>query len=190
MLLRGTILERFPHCEERDLSPLKILLPGISIEDRMKRIQERIVLECIVELMIHHGICFRHEGLLIFPTLFPENMADENEKIPHSVSLYYDFTGAIDNIYASMVARLIMINQEFGDGRLYAWSGKNLINPSEGVCGIRQVKRKAGLAHLDLFFAEETAKERRNLFTRFIEEHLREHGVEVHEHEAIKCRGV
>ena len=177
-----------PAFEERDLSPLKITLHSISDEKRLERMQERIVLECIVELMIEHGICFRHEGLLIFPTLFPEEIVGENEKIPHSVSLYYDFTGAIDNIYASLVARLIMTYREFGDERLYP-GRVEFDKPGEGVCGIRQIKRKAGLAHLDLFFAEDTAKERRNLFTRFVEDHLREHGVEVHEHEAIKCRG-
>ncbi|HKS43366.1 MAG TPA: metallophosphoesterase, partial [Blastocatellia bacterium] len=34
-----------------------------------------------------------------------------------------------------------------------------------------------------------TDAHRRRLFTRFVEEHLREHGIEVREHEAIKCRG-
>ncbi|MFC1714169.1 metallophosphoesterase family protein [Candidatus Poribacteria bacterium] len=176
-----------PALEERLLGSSAIPLPGIKKKERLKRIQERVVLECIAELMIQNGICFRHEGLLIFPTLFPEVSGDSDEKIPHSVSLYYDFTGAIDNMYASLVARL-MISQEFGEGRL--WPGRvDFDHPGQGVCGIRQIKRTGGLAHVDLFFAEDTVEKCRSLFTGFVEDHLKQHGVEIREHQAIECRG-
>jgi len=176
-----------PVLEERLLGSPEIPLPGMSREDRLKdRFQERIVLECIAELMIQHGIGFRHEGLLVFPTLFPSEDRSPDEVIHHSISLYYDFTGAIDNIYASLVARLV-ISQMFGEGRL--WPGRvEFDSPGHGVCGIRQVKRTGGLAHADLFFAEETRKDRRELFTRFVEDHLRLHGVEIREHQAMTCR--
>jgi len=174
-----------PVLEERLLgSASNISLPGMTKEERLERDEERTVLECVVELMIQHGICFRHGGLLVFPTLFPD-VGAEDEKLAHSVSLFYDFTGAIDNIYASLVARL-MVGEEFGEGRL--WSGRvEFDRPGEGMCGIRQVKRKGGFAHVDLFFADETPVARRDLFTRFVEEHLRLNGVEIREHQAIKC---
>jgi len=174
-----------PVLEERLLGSTRdIPLPGMTKKERLKGEKERIVLECIVELMIQHGLCFRHGGLLVFPTLFPSGDGD-GEKLPHSVSLYYDFTGAIDNIYASLVARL-MVSEEFGEGRL--WAGRvEFDRPGEGICGLRQIKRTGGLAHVDLFFAEDTSPDRRDLFTRFVEEHLRRNGVEIKEHEAIKC---
>lgn len=178
-------LRGVPALEERALASLELRLPGI--EKRLSRYQEMTILECVVELFIQHGICFRHQGLLIFPTLFPEIEADSGESLPHSVSLYYDFTGAIDNIYASLVAWLV-ISSEFGPQRLWA-NRVEFDEPSQGICGIRQIKRKSGLAHIDLFFAEETKQERRNFFIRFVEDHLRRHGVEVREHQAIKCRG-
>ena len=160
-----------PVLEERLLgSARNIPLPGMPRKDRVGRDQERIVLECIVELMIQHGICFRHGGLLVFPTLFPMASADD-ERLPHSISLFYDFTGAIDNIYASLVAHM-MVSEEFGEGRL--WAGRvEFDRPSSGLCGIRQIKRTGGLAHIDLFFSAETKPEVRDLFTRFVEEHLR-----------------
>jgi hypothetical protein len=37
--------------------------------------------------------------------------------LPHAVSLYYDFAGAIDNIYASLVAWLVLA-RAFGRLRL------------------------------------------------------------------------
>ena len=174
-----------PVLEERLLGSIpEIPLPGITKKERLKGEKERIVLQCVVELMIQHGLCFRHGGLLVFPTLFPAGDGDE-EKLPHSVSLYYDFTGAIDNIYASLVARLV-VSDGFGEGRL--WAGRvEFDRPGEGICGLRQIKRTGGLAHVDLFFGEDTSADRRNLFTRFVEEHLRLNGVEIKEHQAIKC---
>jgi small GTP-binding protein len=173
-----------PAIEERDLASPGITLPGLI--NRLPRYQEIIVLECVTELLIEHGICFRHDGLLIFPSLFPFLESDETERLQHSVSLYYDFTGAIDNIYASLIARLV-VAADFGTHRL--WSGRAEFDlPRKGLCGIREVQRKSGFAHIDIYFAESTDQERRDLFVRFVEDHLRRNGVEVHEHKAIKCR--
>lgn len=144
-----------PVLEEPLLGSMKTIpLPGMTKKERLSQAKERMVLECIVELMIQHGICFRHGGLLVFPTLFPAGGTDD-EKLPHSVSLYYDFTGAIDNIYASLVSKL-MVSEEFGEGRLTA-GRVEFARPGEGYCGLRQIKRTGGFAHVDLFFAEETA---------------------------------
>lgn len=176
-----------PALEERQIGSRENPPPGIAPDERLSRMQERIVLECVAELMIYHGLCFRHEGLLVFPALFAETLTSPAERLPHSVSLFYDFTGAIDNIYASLVARLVM-SETFGKGRL--WPGRFEFDaPGRGVCGVQHTKFGAGTARLDLFFAEETGEERRMLFTRFVEEHLRAAGVEVREHQAIRCRG-
>lgn len=174
-----------PVLEERLLGSAGFDLPELPKNERLKGKKEQIVLESVVELMIRHGLCFRHGGLLVFPTLFPTS-GGAVEKLPHSVSLYYDFTGAIDNIYASLVAKL-MVSEAFGDGRLWA-DRVEFDQPDKGVCGIRQRKRKGGLAHVDLFFAEDTATKRRDLFTTFVDEHLKANGVSIQEHQAIRCR--
>ena len=174
-----------PVLEERLLGSTRTIpLPGMTKKERLNTANERMVLECIVELMIQHGICFRHGGLLVFPTLFPTS-GTTDEKLPHSVSLYYDFTGAIDNIYASLVSKL-MVSEEFGEGRLRA-GRVEFESGRQGVCGVRRIKRTGGLAHVDLFFSEKTKPERKDLFTRFVEEHLRLHGVDIREHEAMTC---
>jgi small GTP-binding protein len=175
-----------PVLEERLLGSTRTIpLPGMTKKERLSAANERMVLECIVELMIQHGICFRHGGLLVFPTLFPASGTDD-EKLPHSISLYYDFTGAIDNIYASLVSKL-MVSEEFGEGRLRA-GRVEFESGRQGVCGVRQIKRTGGLAHVDLFFSEKTKPDRKDLFTRFVEEHLRLHGVDIREHEAMTCQ--
>lgn len=176
-----------PALEECNLTALDFLLPGILEKDRLRRDQERVILESVVELLIQNGICFRSHGLLVFPTLFPDIKADTSEKLMHSVSLFYDFTGAIDNIYASLVAWLV-IGRKFGSPRLWA-NRVEFDEPDKGVCGIQQIKYSSGLSHLDLYFAESTKRERRNFFIRFIEDHLSRQGIEVREHQAIKCGG-
>ena len=77
------------------------------------------VVECTVQLMLEHGICFQHEGLLIFPSLFAPASDTAYAELPHAVSLYYDFAGAIDNIYASLIAWLVLA-KEFGKVRLWS----------------------------------------------------------------------
>jgi len=175
-----------PALEERSLASSSWSLPGIKEKDRLDYYPEIAVLECVVELLIQHGICFRRDGLLIFPTLFPDTQGSGEGKIPHSVSLYYDFTGAIDNIYASLVARLV-VGGGFGKHRLWA-NRIEFDEPGKGVCGIRHIKREGGLAHIDLFFAEDIDQERRHFFISFVEDHLRRHDVKLMEHLVVKCR--
>jgi small GTP-binding protein len=174
-----------PALEERLLGSSELRLPGMDASHRLTEVDERIVLECVVELMIRNGLCLRHAGLLIFPALFPDE-TDDDTQLEHSVSLFYDFTGPIDNIYASLVAQLMM-TEEFGHGRLYPRRAE-FDSPDHGVCGVRRSQRAQGPAHLDLFFSESTQQHQRDLFARFIARHLHLNGVIVRERQAIECR--
>ena len=175
-----------PAFPEADLGTRQNALPGIEPSTRLDWAQERIVLECVTELMIRHGVCFRHQGLLVFPTLFPEPPTEADaEKLPHTVTLWYDFTGAIDNVYASLVAGL-MVLRPFGPGRLTPGRAE-FDDPAQGLCGLRRLRRPGGLAHIELFFSPGAPQVRRDAFVAYVEAHLRENGVEVTECRAIKC---
>ena len=152
---------------------------------RLERAQERVVLECTVQLLLEHGICFAHQGLLIFPSCFPEASDTNPASLPYSVSLYYDFSGAINNVYASLVTSLVLA-ERFGGVRL--WPDRAEFETGDsGLCGIRKIARPGGFAHMDLFFEEKTPDDRKALFTSFVEEHLREHDIDIREVLAIKC---
>jgi small GTP-binding protein len=175
-----------------DLSTLLLpatAFPRMRSEERLRRDQELVVLECVIELLLEHGVCFRHEGLLVFPSLFPPSGADAGAALPHAVSLYYDFSGAVDNIYASLVASLAM-SRRFGHPRLWEDRAEFSLGAG-GVSGVRKVERKGstarGVAHLDVYFDEFTPAEARTLFVGFIEDHLSAHGVEIFEHLQITC---
>jgi Calcineurin-like phosphoesterase len=153
--------------------------------EALPRTQERPVLECTVQLLLEHGICFQHEGLLILPTLFAPAPPTNGAALPHAVSLYYDFSGAIDNIYASLVAWLVLA-RDFGRVRL--WPDRAEFEMKDGgLCGLRKVGRPGGFAHVDVYFEQETPEKRCEQFISFVEEHLRQHGVEIREHVAVKC---
>jgi small GTP-binding protein len=201
LILRVDVVERYaaslvviardnprgvPAFPEIDLGTRHDALPGIEPKTRLDWTQEQVVLECVAELMIRHGVCFRHQGVLVFPTLFPEAPTQgEAEKLSHTVSLWYDFTGAIDNVYASLVGGL-MVLRPFGAGRLSPGQAE-FDDPVQGLCGLRRLRRPGGLAHIELFFAPRTHQARRDKFVAYVEAHLREYGVEVTECRAIKC---
>jgi hypothetical protein len=159
--------------------------PGIPDKERLSPLQERSVLECVIELMIENGLCLKHERLLIFPTLFPETSVDAEADERCKVSLYYDFSGAIGNIYSSLVAQLAL-SGKFGRVRL--WKGRaEFEQPGKGVCGLRRIDRPGGCSHLDLVFSEQTASVTRERFTVFIEEHLQKEGVKIREVLQMDC---
>ena len=175
-----------PALEARDISKPDFALPGISVPERIQsRTQEKAVLECTVELLLEHGICFAHEGLLVFPSLLSATAADESEKLPYTASLYYDISGAIDNIYASLVAWLVLA-KDFGRLRLAPGRAEFEVQ-DKGLCGLRKVARPGGFAHVDVYFEDKTPVDLRDAFITFVEDHLSKQGVDLCEHLMVDC---
>jgi len=177
---------RVPVIEERILASPDIPLPGMKKEQRLPRFQELIVLECVIEILIKSGLCLRHEKLLIFPSLMLSDDEGEEQKFPESSILFYDFSGAIDNVYASLVTRLVL-SEKFDDFRL----GSNYANftskAEKGFCGVRRIKHPRGFAHLDLFFGKDTPKKQKKFFQAFVQDHLESHGIDVFLRFNLKC---
>jgi hypothetical protein len=122
---------------------------------------------------------------LIFPSLFKERGAEDSGGVERSVSLYYDFAGAIDNIYSSLVVSAYRSDRF---GRVRMWRDyAEYETPGGGVCAVRKIERKRGLAHLDLLFSPNTAEDTRRLFTVFVEDHLKKEGVNVKEVLGMVC---
>lgn len=174
-----------PALEEYQVVTGKLPLPRIRPEDRLDPLRERIVMECVVQLLLDRGICFKHGGLLIFPTEFRQAQEKGDTHSAQIVPLYYDFSGPIDSIYTSLVTQLA-VSERFGRVRLWQ-DHTEYDSPTMGVCGLHKRDRKSGLAHLDLLFSEDVNAETRNLFTVFVEEHLRKEGVAITEVLEMVC---
>lgn len=172
----------------------KVLSPAMSFprlpaSERLRRDQELLILDCVIELLLEHGLCLRHEGLLIFPSLFRPTQSETGTDFPHAISLHYDFSGPIDNIYASLVTSLAL-SRRFGAMRL--WQDRAEFGragqDSSGIRRVRESRQGArGYARLDVYFDPETPAATRELFVNIIEEHLREQGVELMERLSITC---
>ena len=174
-----------PALEMSELGSPSISFPGMNVDDRVPRGQERIVLEAVTELMIEHGLCFRHEGLLVFPTLLKATETARADEVPGSVSLYYDFSGAIDNVYASLISWLV-IGQGFG--RIRLWENRvEFESEGQGACGLRKVNRGGGFAHLDVYFHDGTPSQTQTEFISFVNQHLWSSGIDVVEHFELIC---
>ena len=172
-----------PVLEQGRILSAAMAFPGMKDEERLGRGHERIVLECVVRLMIDRGLCFDNQGLLVFPTLFGD-LSEMQGELPPSAPIYYDFNGAIDNIYASLVAKL-HVSGQFGDVRLWRLSAE--FGTEDKTLGIRRADKSKGRGHLDLFFGPGTAVEKRSLFRDFVDDHLTQEGVKVLSGLAFSC---
>ncbi len=111
--------------------------PRLGKDDRLRRDQELVILDCVVELLLENGAALRHEGLLVFPSLFQATEHDAG--FNHTIALYYELSGAVDSIYASLVTALAM-SRQFGAVRL--WEDRaELRRAGEGTTGVRRVQR-------------------------------------------------
>ena len=99
--------------------------------------------------------------------------------------IYYDFNGPIDNIYASLVARLV-ISKRFGPVRLWARYAE-FGDSSRGTFGLRRAD-SIGRGHLDLYFDTSTDSGLRTLFRDFVNDHLTSEGVKVLSGLAFQCK--
>jgi GTPase SAR1 family protein len=163
--------------------------PRIPPDQRLRRDQELPVLECVIEMLLEHGLCLRHEGLLIFPSLFRPSRPEHGAAFANAISLHYDFSGPIDNIYASLITSLA-ISRRFGPVRL--WENRaEFGRAGEDVSGVRRVKQEGhgsrGHARLEVYFDTTTPASTREVFVNFIEEHLRARGVELLERLSLTC---
>ncbi len=176
-----------PALELRALSGPDFTFPGMALGERLERNHEKAILECCARLLLEHGICFEHENLLVFPTLFATatQASAEGAALPHAASLYYDFEGAIDNIYASLIAWLVLA-RDFGGIRLWHDRAEFEVKGS-GLCGLRKAARAGGYAHVDVYFEDETPETKRKEFISFVEDHLKRYGLNICERLVAHC---
>ncbi|HLL06699.1 MAG TPA: metallophosphoesterase [Myxococcaceae bacterium] len=163
-----------PAIEQALLTRRDWELPRLPFEQRLPLREERWVLECVVELLLEHGLCIRHEGLLVFPALF-RTTESLGTHVPRSTAASYEVLGAVDNIYSSLVAA-VALSQRFGRMRLWA-DRAEFEEAGRGVAGLHRVERSEGATRLEVYFDDRLSEETRGLFARFVDEQLLRQGV-------------
>lgn len=170
-----------PALDTARILSARMALPRIPPESRLPRAAECIVLDCVVEMLVHQGLALLHHGQLVFPSLFA---AHEPGTAP-APSVTFDFGGAIDNAYASLVTDLAL-SQAYGAPRL-SRAAARFTRADLGTCGVRWLRGAGGRDDgLALFFedADETIQ---HAFTCFVEAHLRRSGIELVERAFTAC---
>ena len=77
-------------------------------------------------------------------------MPADSVQRPHTVSVFYDFAGPIDNVYASLIAWLVLA-KDFGRLRLWQERAEFEVKGG-GLCGLRKAARSGGCAHVEVYF--------------------------------------
>lgn len=146
-----------------------------------------VLLDSAVLLFLEHNVCFREtlgaQTLLIFPALINQErpLLEEAETVD---DYSYRLTGAVENVYASLVVQL-GYTQTFT--RTNQWQNHAEYETARGdVCGFRQTKEHEGETEFVLYHAKEKAGARL-LFQGLFEEFLRGRDVTVMKFPPIDC---
>lgn len=146
----------------------------ISDDERIPdREMEKLLLIATFEDLVRHELAFREtterEQLLIFPSQVTRQHSEPFE--PDSYDVVFNFEGAVQNIYATLVIRLarggVFKMQEM-------WSDTaTFTDPNGGVGGVTLRQQEEGLGELLIFFSREAEERYRALFDEYVLAHLR-----------------
>jgi small GTP-binding protein len=150
--------------------------------------EQEILLDSVTHLFLERNICFREsvgsETFLVFPALI-------NQKKPHldDVEIAYDISysvsGAVENIYASMV---VMLGYTNTFTRTNQWQDHAQYEMSPGeVCGFRQILEQEGEVEFVLYYGTKVPQQTRLLFQGLFEKFLGRREVKVAKYPPVIC---
>ena len=164
--------------------------PRIPPGERLRKDQELGVLDGVIALLLEQGTCFLHEGLLVFPALFPApapatDAADPAPPLPAAIR--YEMSRPAPEVYASAVTTLAL-GRRFGPARLGPGRADFGV-PGEGLSRVSISTNPGGKARggIEVAFSPDTPDEVRRLFAGFLEDHLKQRGVQFVERASVRC---
>jgi WD40 repeat protein len=157
--------------------------------EKLSEEEQSILLDSAALLFLKHNVCFRETDLsgksyLVFPELINlKKPLLEEEKTEDSVS--YTVSGAIENVYASLVV-LLGYTQTFT--RTNQWRNQARYEVGDGlICGFRQDDESEGELNLVLYFGTNVGKPVRTLFQGLFESFLARRNLSVFRYEPAIC---
>lgn len=160
-------------------------LEKLSAEDR------DVLLDAAVQLFLEHNICFRepapsnNHSYLVFPELINLKKPTLDNEQPTEDDVVYTVSGAVENVYASLVVRL-SYTQTFT--RTNQWQNQAQFETYEGgIFGFRQSKVRAGEIELALYYGLNVSSPQRRLFQGLFEGFLTSSNVTVTRYTPLMC---
>ncbi len=159
--------------------------------EKLKEIEQNILLDSGAVLFLEHNICFREtnplnsRAYLVFPELINLKKPPIGDDTPIEDGVAYTVSGAIENVYASMVV-LMGYTQNFT--RTNQWQNHARYEVGTGhVCGFRLEEERAGELDFVLYFGAKTPTSVRMLFQGLFESFLARRNLTVRRYEPVFC---
>jgi hypothetical protein len=176
------------------LEEKRLLTGGYSFSEleKLSTDERDILLDSAALLFIEHNVCFREtdplggQSYLVFPELINLKKPVEDEQ-PTADGVAYTVSGAIENVYASLVV-LLGYTQTFT--RTNQWQNQARYVMGDGsICGFRQESNRDGELELVLYFGASVPKPGQKVFEGLFESFLARRNVTVFRYEPVFCPG-
>jgi GTPase SAR1 family protein len=158
--------------------------------EKLSREEQDVLIDSAALLFLEHNVCFRETDLggnsyLIFPELINlKKPTTEGEPTEDGVA--YAVSGAIENVYASLVV-LLGYTQTFT--RTNQWQNHARYEMGDGsICGFRQESNHEGELEFVLYFGANVPGAGRKIFEGLFENFLARRKVTVFRYEPVSCR--
>jgi hypothetical protein len=147
--------------------------------NRLPPDEEQIVLRAMHQTFVDHGLCLRvptEKGvLLVFPSYFKRERPELQEHPAACVT--YRFSGALDEIYATLVVRLHHTTA-FDADQLWRFAADFKTSADKRV-GLKMIKGNEGAAEITVYFDAGVAEDTQVAFIRYVHDHLATKGQDV-----------
>ena len=158
--------------------------------EKLSQEERDVLLDSAALLFLEHNVCFRETDLsgksyLVFPELINLKKPVLDDEQPTEDGVAYTISGAIENVYASLVV-LLGYTQTFT--RTNQWSNHARYEVGDGlICGFRQDGEREGELDFVLYFGRNVISPVRTLFQGLFESFLARRNLNVFCYEPVLC---
>jgi GTPase SAR1 family protein len=159
--------------------------------EKLSQEERDILLDSAALLFLEHNVCFREtdplggKSYLVFPELINLKKPLLEDEQPTEDGAAYTVTGAVENVYASLVV-LLGYTQTFT--RTDQWRSHARYEVGDSlICGFRQDAERDGELDLVLYFGTNVGQPVRTLFQGLFESFLARRNLNVFRFEPVVC---
>jgi GTPase SAR1 family protein len=159
--------------------------------EKLSQEERDVLLDSAALLFLEHNVCFRetdplsNQSYLVFPELINLKKPVLEDETPTEDGAGYTVSGAIENVYASLVV-LLGYTQTFT--RTDQWRSQARYEMGDGlICGFRQDGERDGELDLVLYFGKNVGQPVRTLFQGLFESFLARRNLSVFRYEPVFC---
>lgn len=151
-------------------------------------LEKETIIDATISLFVKNAICFRQhfneESFFVFPSLINERRPiTEEDAITEDAS--YTITGAVENVYASLVVLLGYTNTFTRNNQ---WQNQAEYTVGEGErCGFKQSISRDGEVELTLYHIKDVTSQNKQIFQGLFERFLIRRDITIKKYEPIFC---